>query len=161
MKHGITAKVLLPHGQEEAIQKRLAAWKECLQPEGEVQEFELRLAVDASLEIERCQAQELQRKIELAEIAMGIGDRWEIDRKKDVARLAKSLKRNPEEVALQLRKTPAGRTWLIERWKDLLLAVAEGAETCLDRGGLECGARPTREIAIAPRCLVGASQSVR
>ena len=124
--HSFTAITLRPHDQKEKSKARYAAWSVPLKPEDELQEFQLELAVEASLRIENCQARELERKIKLAEIASDSGPRWETDRRSEVAKLARSLKRNPEVVALQLRSMPAGREWLIDRWKFLLMAVAEG-----------------------------------
>ena len=124
--HGLTAVTLVPSDQKEKSKARFAAWFACLKPEDALQEFQLELAVEASLRIENCQARELERKIELAEIASDPGPQWETDRQREVAKLARSLKRNPEMVALQLRSMPAGREWLINRWKFLLMAVVEG-----------------------------------
>ena len=120
---------LRPHDQHEVSKARYAAWSLSFKPEDEMQEFQLELAVEASLRIENCQARELERKIELAEIASNSGPRWDTDRKREVAKLGRSLKRNPEMIALQLRSMPAGREWLIDRWKYLLMAVAEGQST--------------------------------
>ena len=124
--HSLTAVTLRPHDQKEVSKARYAAWFTSLKPEDPFQEFQLELAVEASLRIENCQARELERKIELAEIASDSGPRWETARKSEVAKLGWSLKRNPEMIALQLRSMPAGREWLIDRWKFLLLAIAEG-----------------------------------
>ena len=126
MTHSLTAVTLRPRDQKEKGKARYAAWSVSLKPEDELQEFELELAVEASLRIENCQARELERKIELAEIASDPGPKWESDRTREVAKLGRSLKRNPEMVALHLRSLPAGRAWLIDRWKFLLMAVAEG-----------------------------------
>ena len=126
MTHSLTATTLKPHDQKEKSKARYAAWSVSLMPEDELQEFHLEIAVEASLRIENCQARELERKIELAEIASDSGPKWETDRKREVAKLGRSLKRNPEMIALQLRSMPAGREWLIDRWKFLLMAVAEG-----------------------------------
>ena len=121
-----TAVTLIPRDQQAASKARYAAWFTCLKPEDALQEFHLEIAVNASLRIENCQARELERKIELADVASDPGPRWETDRKREVAKLGRSLKRNPEMVALQLRSMPSGREWLIDRWKFLLMAVAEG-----------------------------------
>lgn len=129
LTHGLTAVVLLPIGQKEASVLRFAAWSKSVKPEDELQEFQLQTAVEASFRMENCRIRELERKIELAEIATESESRWELDRKKEASRLGHSLKRNPEEIALQLRSTPAGRHWLIERWKVLLKAVAEDQST--------------------------------
>ena len=126
MTHSLTAVTLRPRDQHEVSKARYAAWSLSLKPEDEMQEFQLELAVEASLRIENCQARELERKVELAEIASNSGPRWDTDRKREVAKLGRSLKRNPEMIALQLRSLPAGREWLIDRWKFLLMAVAEG-----------------------------------
>ena len=126
MTHSLTAVTLLPPDQKAVRKARYAAWSISLKPEDELQEFQLELAVEASLRIENCQARELERKIELAEIASDSGSKWETDRKREVAKLGRSLRRNPEMIALQLRSMPAGREWLIDRWKFLLMAVAEG-----------------------------------
>ena len=124
--HGLTSVTLLPHDQKDVSKARYAAWYACLKPEDTFQEFHLELAVQASLRIENCQNRELERKVELAEIASDSGPKWETDRKREVVKLARSLKRNPEMIALQLRSMPTGREWLIDRWKFLLMAVAEG-----------------------------------
>ncbi len=124
--HGLTSTVVLPHEQEEAISKRFASWAKSLGPEDELDEFEVRVAVEASLSYEKCCARGRDRELELAEIATDPGDRWAREREKAAGRLGRSLGRNPQEVALQLRSTPAGRKWLIDQWKVLLTAVAEG-----------------------------------
>ena len=126
MTHSLAAVTFMPRDQQAVSKTRYAAWFTCLKPEDGLQEFHLELAVHASLRIENCQARELERKIELAEIASDSGPKWRIDRKREVAKLSRSLKRNPEMVALQLRSMPAGREWLIGRWKFLLMAVADG-----------------------------------
>ncbi len=123
--HGLTAKSFLPKEQQEAAEKRYSAWTLTFRPEDEYQECELACAVEASLRVENCRLRERERKIKLAEVAEDPGTKWESDRQQEAARLARSLKRNPEVVALQLRSTPAGREWLIRAWKLLLVAVAE------------------------------------
>ena len=124
--HSLTSVTLRPHDQKDKSKTRYAAWSMSLKPEDELQEFQLELAVEASLRIENCRARELERKIELAEIAIDSGTKWGTDRQREVAKLGRSLKRNPEMIALQLRSMPAGREWLIDRWRFLLMAVAEG-----------------------------------
>ena len=126
MTHGLTATVVSSPDKREAGEKRYAEWLPCLKPEDSYQEFHLQLAVEASLQIENCQARERNRKRQLAKIATDSDTQWDIDRQKEASKLGKSLKRNPEEIALQLRSTPYGREWLIDRWKYLLVAVAEG-----------------------------------
>ncbi len=126
MTHGLTSKKLVPQEQEAAHALRVAEWTPCLNPEDRYQAYHLELAVESSLQIDNCKARELDRRIKLAEVAAGSDGRWDEDRQKEAARLGRSLKRNPEEVALQLRSTPAGRDWLIACWRVLLVAVAEG-----------------------------------
>ena len=126
MTHSLTGVTLIPRDQHELSKTRYASWSVSLKPEDELQEFQLELAVEASFRIENCRAREWERKIELSEIASDSGSRWETDRTREVAKLGRSLKRNPEMIALQLRSMPAGREWLIDRWKFLLMAVAEG-----------------------------------
>ncbi len=126
LTHGLTAKIVVPRELEAAASQRYCAWYSTFKPEDENQEFELAFAVEASLRIENCRARERLRKIELAKIAEDPGTKWQTDRKQEAARLARSLKRNPEVIALQLRSTPAGRRWLIQAWQLLLVVVAEG-----------------------------------
>ncbi len=124
--HGLTSDTLVPLAQKEACARRLSAWTTILKPEDELQEFDLKTAVEASLRMENCRDRELERRIDLAAVATSSDGRWETARVKEAAKLARSLKRNPEEVALLLRTTAAGREWLIASWRVLLQAVAEG-----------------------------------
>ena len=121
--HGMTASVVVPKDQETAKNQRFADWFPSIAPEDKIQEFELDQAVMASLRIEHCQAIERDRRIELAEIATDQSPKWDLDRNTEAAALGKTLKRDPELTMLQLRGTPAGRSWLINQWRLLLTAV--------------------------------------
>ncbi len=125
LTHGLTA-TLLAEEKQAAVTARYEEWKPWIKPEGPVQEYELQNAVEASLRVENCRSREKVRQADLAAIAVEFGPKWEIDRQREADRLGRSLKRNPEEAALQLRMTPAGRKWLIGQWKTLIMAVAEG-----------------------------------
>ena len=85
-------------------------------------------AVEATVRVEQCQSAGRKRQTELSEIAADPGDDWANARHAEMDLLGKSLKRDPQCVASQLRCTPAGRTWLIKEWKLILVAVPENGK---------------------------------
>ncbi len=133
LDHGLTSKMLLPKDLEGKKELRLADWRGVLAPQDSILEFELDLAVTASLKIEHSQSCETIRRIELAEIAADPSDTWDQDRRAEAARLGRSLKRDPVGVSLQLRRTPAGREWLLGEWRQLLKGAREFAQCYWDK----------------------------
>lgn len=125
LKHGMTSMVVVPENLKAVEEQRYSDWSEILAPQGPALEFELHQAVVASLRIEQCYTREIERRVELSQIAASPDGEWDKNRMIDAAKLAKSLKRDPQLVALQLRNSPAGRNWLIAEWNVLLLAVSE------------------------------------
>ena len=125
MTHGLTAVTLVSPAHQTDAELRYAAWLPSFKPEADFQKFQVRTVVEASLRIENCWARESERKTELAGIATESSTRWEVERRKEASKLGRSLRRNPEEIALQLRSTPAGREWMIGRWTLLLKAVSK------------------------------------
>ena len=124
VKHGLTAKVVVPSFYTEPLAERIVAWWPSLAPENAVQGFFAKQAVLASIRVETCQASEASRRDSLIKTATNDVDSWFSDRKVEMLALSNSLKRNPPLVLMQLRKTAAGRAWLIAEWKGLLFAAA-------------------------------------
>ena len=127
VKHGLLAKIVLPEDHQEKFQARLIGWKAAVVVDNELLEFQLEQAVHASIKIQSCQSEEVLRKVELVDIAMDTGPDWDLNRQEEANQLGDSLKRNPTRVALELKRTPAGRRWLIARW-EMLVKVLPGVE---------------------------------
>lgn len=125
IKHGMTSRTVLPADVEATQEQRYVDWLPSFTIADPQQEFHLRQIVAASLQIEQCQSNERLRRIELAVIASDSGPQWDRDRQVEAARMGKTLKRDPQLVALQLRLTPAGRAWLISQFQTLLIGVPE------------------------------------
>ena len=113
---------------EAFLQQRIAAFTRIFTPQDEAQEIEIAQTVLASIRLEHYQLCEVDRRIEIAQIARDPGSAWDEARQQEASCLGKTLKRDPEIVMMSLRETPAGRAWLITQWEALLLVIDSGGE---------------------------------
>ena len=124
--HGLSSKIVFPHEFEEAKQKRLDAFRPVFQPNDAHQEYQLGNYVDASLQFDNCRAT-VRRKLEkLAEIAVEGAYEWHAQCNDEAVKIGRSLSRDPEKAVSRLRKTPAGRHWLLQNWQTLAIALKIG-----------------------------------
>ena len=125
--HGLTASVTSSARAGE-VETRYEQWAPTLAPENFFQKYHVLQAVEASLRVEQCQVANRQRRKALIDVAADPGPDWASARKAEVDCLGKSIKRDPQCVASQLRCSVAGRDWLLTEWKVLLIAVPESGE---------------------------------
>lgn len=132
LKHGLSSQVIAPEvdgaceNSEKTCKSRLDQWAPDVTVKTPYHAYQLQELVDASIAVDRCKKEGKLRRKQLAKLARANGQAWKDQQKRFIARLAKSLKRNPQEVSLQLRSTPEGRAWLIEEWDRLEILVREG-----------------------------------
>lgn len=129
LTHGLTAEVVCSESDDEAVKTRLTEWWSVLAPQNRMQGYFAKQAVVASLRVETCQAKETTRLNLLARVATEPGTRWDLDRHGEALAHSELIRRNPPRGWVELRKTPAGRAWLITQWNELMavLAVAGGS----------------------------------
>src|SRR5947207_15126426 len=80
--HGLSAKKFVPADDLARIAERLEKWRPELKPEGDLQEWQARQYVAASVRIDRCEAAEADYRSRLAERAAD-EDCWIDDRTLD------------------------------------------------------------------------------
>ncbi|WZP00767.1 hypothetical protein EP7_002418 [Isosphaeraceae bacterium EP7] len=115
--HGLSgAGVVVPQDQAQAVRERAEQWNSSLRP---MNAFEIGLvetiAVE-SLRIERCRLEERLARDARARRATNC---WADERKAEIARVARTLPRRPEEIAARLSITAPGCDWMIDRWRAL------------------------------------------
>jgi hypothetical protein len=117
LKHGLSgAGIVLPEDETEAVAERLEQWHSSLRPWNAYEEWVVEEIVVASIQIDRCQAQESLLRTELAERA---GTSWDDDRRLAAEVLAVGLAKKPALISLQLQQTRQGCDWIFERWETL------------------------------------------
>jgi hypothetical protein len=146
--------IVLPGEDPERLTARAAAWKEELQPEGELQDYLVGRAVHAAWQLDRCD-RAIAARLELL-VQFGDFDRDEAERDEaeDLARRLFWDPRgpitlyphfrgfrytprisspetvddplNPARIVNHLEATHAGSEWLLERWADLRRLLEEG-----------------------------------
>ena len=129
LTHGLTASVVASPERAGQVETRYEQWEPTLAPENFFQKYHTLQAVEASLRVEQCQVANRQRRTALMDVAADPGFDWVSARKAEVDSLGKSLKRDPQCVASQLRCSVAGRDWLLTEWKLLLVAIPESGKT--------------------------------
>ena len=124
--HGLTAKVVFANEIQDAREQRLDAFRPVFQPNDAHQEYQLGAYVDATLQFDNCRAKLTKKLLSLAEIAVEGDYDWHSQCQSEAIKIGKSLSRDPESVVSRLRKTPAGRHWLVQRWEILEMAIVSG-----------------------------------
>ncbi len=123
LKHGLCATVLVTEDID-SIRRRADAWYFALKPQNPHQAWQVDQVAVISLRIDRSERMERRyrdRAMLRAEIA------WDDDRMIEIEHLGAKIRRRPSEIVRQLRATPHGCDWLIERWG--ILAVAADKNT--------------------------------
>ena len=123
LKHGLCSMTVgIEH--RELLQERTGAFVEALQPQDDFERWLVGQAAVVSLRVERC-----QRIKGCARDKIGIRAElvWDDDRRLEALQLARKLADEPELVVEQLRRTPHGCDWLMDRWA-LLANAAEVAK---------------------------------
>jgi hypothetical protein len=122
--HGMTATKVISPEDEARIEQWLIDARDDLRFEGAHQEWLARQVATAAIRISRCQREEDDWRKEWAERAV---THWDDYRREEAAELARRLPKNPELIALKLRKTPQGIDWTLGAWR-VLEAVLRGPD---------------------------------
>jgi hypothetical protein len=121
LKHGLCASILVPEDLE-AVRQRSDEWYQSLKPQNSHQGWQVDQVAVISLRIDRCERMERRlrdREMLHAELV------WDDDRRLEAEALGAKLSRRPGEVMRQLRATPQGCDWLLERWAVLAREASE------------------------------------
>ena len=127
LKHGLCASIVVAEDLE-LVQRRAYEWHYTLKPQNAYQGWLCDKITIASLRIDRAERIERRhrdRKALHAELA------WADDRRLAVSKLARRIRKDPEAVVEELRLTPQGCRWMIDRWA-LLADSAEGGGSWTD-----------------------------
>jgi hypothetical protein len=117
VKHGLSgAGIALPEDEQALIEQRKIEWREDFCPIDSREEWLFDQLVTASVQLDRCQREERAMQSALAARASTC---WDDDRRLAAEVLAGGLAKKPSLVSRQLRQTPQGCDWLIERWETL------------------------------------------
>src|SRR4051794_23027204 len=88
LKHGLSATVVLPEDETQAVHERLVAWNADLRPDGERQEWLAEQVVAASVRIDHCQHWDRALRIKQSCRASAS---WDEDRRLAAERLGRGL----------------------------------------------------------------------
>ena len=129
LKHGLRAATLVLPGEDpEALEHRLDAWTEELDPRTDLERYFVRSAVEASWRLDRA------RRAETAAVARRVTAAGAKADRKDALEVEHNLKYLglwPERNLRTLRGSARGCRALLERWRDLVAAL-ERAGSWLD-----------------------------
>lgn len=123
-KHGLTGGgVVTPEEDEERLREDVELWSEELQPRNECERALIESLAIARNRLRRGYAIETAMRARAS--ARASTSLWEEDRRLEAQRLADQLPRSrtPGLIVEKLRRIPAGRAWMVERWKELDWAI--------------------------------------
>ncbi|MBV8608817.1 MAG: hypothetical protein JO034_15320, partial [Singulisphaera sp.] len=129
LKHGLRAATLVLPGEDpEALQHRLDAWTDELDPQTDLERYFVRSAVEASWRLDRVRRAEAAAGARRVTAAGAEADRQDA---LEVEHNLKYLGVWPEKNLRALRDSARGCSALLDRWRDLVAAL-EGAGCWLD-----------------------------
>lgn len=114
--HGLTASIVFPDEQAEAVGRRYAELESSLRPWNVLEWFYMEQVASLNVRLDRCKQQEAIFREQAALRALTC---WDGDRAAEAAALGGGLARRPEEVVTSLRTTRHGCDWLAARWSAL------------------------------------------
>jgi hypothetical protein len=129
LKHGLCSTTLVPEDLR-LVTERAMEWYMCLKPQNPYQTWMINEIAVISLRIDRAERMERRlrdRAMLRAELT------WDEDRMIEVESLGSKLSRRPSEIVRQLRATPQGCDWLIERWSILARAADQNSSWTSDQ----------------------------
>jgi len=126
LKHGLAGTgIVLPEDEAEAINARWAQWQSSLKPDHAFSDWLVERVAALAVRLERCEHHE-RALLEIGAARAG-GD-WELECRLAAETLGEALPKAPSRVALELRRSAAGRDWLRLRWEGLgAILDADGA----------------------------------
>jgi hypothetical protein len=128
MKHGLTARLLLPPGMEiAAIQERAGMWNTSFHPFEAFDVWLVESVATESIRIDHCRAHEAVIR-ERTSLRAEEDLCWDDDRRIAVDDLAVKLPQKPEAIARKLRQTLQGVDWMMERWNGLANIIDFGGQ---------------------------------
>ncbi len=120
LKHGMCA-VTVSVENEAIVRERAIGVHQTFQPQTAFQAWVCTMSAIITVRLDRLR--DLEKQIRKG-AAWRAGSCWDDDQRDEAKRLGARLARKPEQVVSQLRRTPHGCDWLIERWA-MLLSVAD------------------------------------
>jgi hypothetical protein len=155
LKHGMTAETLVLDGESaEGLKARVAAWKDHLKPQTELEDYLAERAAHASWQLDRCDRSIAAKLNEMVRFGLTDRDEAESDEVEDLARRLFWDPRgpialyphfrgfrikpriscpdevddplHPARIVNRLEATLAGCRWLLDRWADLRQLLEDG-----------------------------------
>jgi len=124
LKHGLAGTgLVLPEDEAEAVNERWAQWHSSLKPDDAYSDWMVERISSLAVRLERCEYHE-RALLEISAARAG-GD-WDLECRLAAESLGEGLPKAPGRVALELRRTAAGRAWLLARWEALGAILAAG-----------------------------------
>ncbi len=117
MKHGLRAEVVaLPQEDPDEVEARSRAWNDHYQPGSPAAQHLVNQCVQATLladRVHRYHVAAVSARVVEAQAA------WDLAREGEVDQLVDLMAKEPAEAVAGLRRTDAGRRWMIGRWEEL------------------------------------------
>ena len=124
LTHGLSGEaIVLPEGESEAVQERMAEWHSSLRPFDSYQTWLLEAVAIESRRVERCRARE---NLAREEIARRAEESWGDDRRREAEEVAAWRGSNPSLACARLRSGAAGCRVLLDWWEALGRALDDG-----------------------------------
>ena len=116
----LTNLIVVPEDAEN-FQSRAKRFYQAHRPQNEWQSYLSEQIAMLSLRVDRAQRIERKQRDKIAWRALAC---WDDDQRLRVERLGKKLRKDPAVIVLELRATPHGCDWMIQRW-GMLAAIAD------------------------------------
>jgi len=122
IKHGLTSLVVVAEDAA-TFQVRFEDLFWSIKPRNSLQRHLVEEVALLTLRTER--ARRIERKLR-EKVMLRALTCWDDDRRLDAERVGRDLASRPSEVVAELRRTPRGRDWLLDRWAMLANAAESG-----------------------------------
>jgi len=124
LRHGLAGSgIVLPEDEAEAVNERWAQWHSSLKPDDAYSDWMVERIACSAIRLERCEHHE-RALLELRSARAGRD--WDLERQLAAESLGEALPGSPARVALELRRTGAGCSWLKSRWEALGAVLGAG-----------------------------------
>lgn len=116
LKHGLTARVVVPPDDREALEERIAIWTHAANPADEIEDYLLERAAWASVRLDRCARKEMAavRKRRLKAIKT-----LEHDHDRGLRMATQRLEHLPASAVAELKASAEGCRRLLDLWRPL------------------------------------------
>ena len=132
LKHGLCSTALVPENLE-VVQQRSNEWYGALKPQNPHQGWIVKQIAVISLRMDR--SERMERRLRDREMLKAELD-WDEQRRVEVETLGAKLTKRPAETVRQLRLSPQGCSWIIERWAMLIASANKNGTWSQDQNRL-------------------------